>query len=129
VLDLFKALRPHLSEAEFLQRWRQQNAQGYQIVYIESDIGVAAAAGFRMLNTMAWGKIMYLDDLVALASEHGRGWGTQLLQWLQQTARQDGCSGIHLDTGYHRFAAYNANLRDGFQLNCHHLAWSAEGVR
>jgi GNAT superfamily N-acetyltransferase len=124
--DVFRELRPHLSEAEFLQRWRRQNAEGYRIVYLKSEDGVVAAAGFRILNTMAWGKIIYLDDLVALASEHSRGWGTQLLQWLQETARQNHCEGIHLDTGYHRFAAHRAYLRNGFRLNCHHLTWNAE---
>lgn len=123
----FKELRPHLTEAEFLRRWRRQSEEGYRIVYLKSDIGVVAAAGFRILNTMAWGKIVYLDDLVALASEHGRGWGSCLLQWLQETARQNECNGgVHLDTGFHRFAAHKAYLRNGFRLNCQHLAWTAE---
>jgi hypothetical protein len=30
---------------------------------------------------------------------------------------------VHLDTGYHRQAAHKAYLRNGFELNCHHLAW------
>jgi GNAT superfamily N-acetyltransferase len=124
--NVFKELRPHLTETEFVRRWRRQNAEGYRLVYLKSEMVVVAAAGFRILNTMAWGKIIYLDDLVALASHHGRGWGSRLLQWLQETARQNECSGIHLDTGFQRFAAHKAYLRNGFRLNCHHLAWNAE---
>jgi GNAT superfamily N-acetyltransferase len=121
----FSELRPHLDEAEFIRRWQTQQAEGYRIIYIETSSGVVAAAGFRTLNTMAWGKIIYLDDLVALGSEHGRGWGTRLLQWLQKLAAQGGFSGVHLDTGYQRLAAHKAYLRNGFHLNCHHLAWNS----
>jgi GNAT superfamily N-acetyltransferase len=114
-----------LDASEFVRRWQQQSKEGYQIVYIESGARVVAAAGFRTLHTMAWGKIIYLDDLVARSSERGRGFGTQLLQWLQATARQQDCDAVHLDTGFSRFAAHRSYLRNGFRLNCHHLAWSA----
>ena len=63
--NVFKELRPHLTETEFVRRWRRQNAEGYRLVYLKSEMVVVAAAGFRILNTMAWGKIIYLDDLVA----------------------------------------------------------------
>jgi GNAT superfamily N-acetyltransferase len=123
---VFKELRPHLDETEFVRRWRQQSSEGYQIVYIVSGARVVAAAGYRMLHTMAWGKIIYLDDLVALSDERGRGFGAQLLQWLQATARQHNCDAVHLDTGFSRFAAHRSYLRNGFRLDCHHLAWNAK---
>jgi GNAT superfamily N-acetyltransferase len=123
---VFKELRPHLTETDFLHRWLRQKEEGYRIVYLKPEMLVVAAAGFRILNTMAWGKIVYLDDLVALTSEHGRGWGSRLLQWLQGLARESQCNGIHLETGYQRFAAHKAYLRNGFRMNCHHLAWNVE---
>jgi GNAT superfamily N-acetyltransferase len=122
---IFHELRPHLTQDEFIRRWQAQRAEGYQIVFIESDATIVAAAGFRCMNTMAWGKILYLDDLIALHTQHGRGWGSALLMWLQGQARDRHCDAIHLDTGYHRHAAHKAYLRNGFELNCHHLAWKA----
>lgn len=120
---VFHELRPHLGEAEFIRRWQTQRAEGYRIVFIESGGAVVAAAGFRVMNTMAWGKILYLDDLIALHTQHGRGWGSALLVWLQEQARAWHCDAVHLDTGYQRHAAHKAYLRNGFELNCHHLAW------
>lgn len=122
---VFQELRPHLTEEEFVQRWQTQREEGYGISYVESDGVIVAAAGFRVMNTMAWGKILYLDDLIALATQHGRGWGTIFLNWLQEKARIQQCDGMHLDTGYQRHAAHKAYLRNGFELNCHHLAWKA----
>ena len=123
---VFHQLRPHLTEAEFTRRWEIQRQDGYQMVFIESEGVVVAAAGFRFLNTMAWGKILYLDDLIALQTEHGRGWGSALLKWLQEHAKTQHCDGMHLDTGYQRHAAHKAYLRNGFEFNCHHLAWKAD---
>lgn len=101
----------------------QADTEGYQIVYIEEGDVMVAAAGFRVMHTMAWGKILYLDDLVALGTRQGQGLGTTLLKWLQQEARDRHCAAVHLDTGYQRHAAHRSYLRNGFQLNCHHLAW------
>lgn len=123
---VFHELRPHLTEAEFIRRWKVQRQDGYQIVFIESEGVVVAAAGFRFMNTMAWGKILYLDDLIALHTEHGRGWGSALLKWLQEHAKARHCDAVHLDTGYQRHTAHKSYLRNGFELNCHHLAWKAD---
>jgi len=120
---VFHELRPHLSQAEFIRRWKTQREEGYRIVFVEADDVVVAAAGFRCMNTMAWGKILYLDDLIALHTQQGRGWGSALLAWLQDEARVLHCDAVHLDTGYQRHAAHKAYLRNGFELNCHHLAW------
>jgi GNAT superfamily N-acetyltransferase len=122
---VFHELRPHLTEAEYMRRWQVQRDEGYRMVFLELDDVVVAAAGFRLMNTMAWGKILYLDDLIALASQQGRGWGSALLRWLQAEAMSKQCDAVHLDTGYHRHAAHKAYLRHGFEMNCHHLAWKA----
>jgi GNAT superfamily N-acetyltransferase len=119
----FSELRPHLDRDAFVERWRAQHAEGYRIAYIADGERVAAVAGFRMLTTMAWGKIIYLDDLVAHPAKRGHGLGSALLQWLQALTRETGCAAIHLDTGYQRHAAHLAYLRNGFALDCHHLAW------
>ena len=122
---VFQELRPHLTEEEFVKRWKTQREEGYEIIYIQIDGEVVAAAGFRVMKTMAWGKILYLDDLIALGTQHGRGWGTILLIWLKKKALTQQCDGMHLDTGYQRHAAHKAYLRNGFELNCHHLSWKA----
>ncbi len=120
----FQELRPHIrSEEEFLERWRAQTREGYQIAYIEEGGRVPAAAGYRLMTTMAWGRIVYLDDLVAMETSRGTGLGTALLQWLQDETRRLGCDALHLDTGYQRHLAHKAYLRNGFLMDCMHLAW------
>lgn len=123
----FQELRPHLqSEQELVRRWRVQVQEGYQIAYVAEGDRVPAAAGYRLMSTMAWGRILYLDDLVAVAASHRTGLGTLLLEYLQDEARRLGCDALHLDTGYHRHLAHRAYLRNGFQIDCLHLAWKVE---
>ncbi len=122
----FNQLRPALNEEEFVARWKIQSAEGYRIAYIESDGVVVGAAGYRTMHTLAWGRMLYLDDLIALASHRGQGIGAVLLAWLKKKAIELGCDEIHLDTGYQRHAAHKAYLQAGFQFNCHHLALTLE---
>jgi GNAT superfamily N-acetyltransferase len=123
----YKELRPHLrSEDELVERWRIQAREGFNIVYIPEGTTVPAAAGYRFLHTLAWGHILYIDDLVAVASRHRTGFGSTLLQYLQGEARRLGCDAVHLDTGYQRHLAHLAYLRNGFRFDCHHLAWDAK---
>jgi N-acetylglutamate synthase-like GNAT family acetyltransferase len=97
----FHELRPHLqSEDEFVERWRKQVEEGYQIIYVKDGDKVVAAAGYRFLNTMAWGHILYIDDLVALQTSQRTDLGTLLLQHLQNEARERGCEAVYVDTGY-----------------------------
>lgn len=120
----FHELRPHVrSEDEFVERWRKQAEEGYQIAYVKEAGKVVAAAGYRFLNMMAWGHVLYIDDLVALQTSHRTGLGTLLLQHLQNQARASGCDAVHLDTGYQRHRAHRSYLRNGFHIDCHHMAW------
>lgn len=119
-------LRPHLDETTFVDRWREQREAGYELVFIDTDGIVGAVAGFRVMTTMAWGKILYLDDLIALPEHRGRGLGTALLRHLQAETVTRGCAEMHLDTGYARHEAHRSYLRNGFSLNCHHLSWQPQ---
>ncbi len=122
--EAYKELRPHLgSSDELVERWRLQTREGFQIIFIADGDKAVAVAGYRFLNTLAWGYILYIDDLVALTSRHKTGLGTRLLMYLQEEARRRKCDAVHLDTGYQRHLAHLAYLRNGFRLNCHHLAW------
>ena len=68
-------LRPHLPEQEFVARLRRQQHDGYRLVCLEEAGEVWAVAGFRLSQSLAWGKYLYVDDLVSPASVRSRGHG------------------------------------------------------
>lgn len=120
---VFSHLRPHLEEAEFVRRVQiQGDKEGYTIACIELGEEIVAAAGYRVLNFLAWGKVLYLDDLITDPGKKKNGFGSALLDWVAQQGKELGCDELHLDTGYQRHDAHRLYLKSGLDLSCHHLS-------
>lgn len=117
-----KVLRPHLAEIDFLGKVRRQEKQGYQLAACIDRNEVCALAGFRVGEFMAWGKVLYLDDLITDPEKKKNGYGGSLMKWIQDVAEKCGCDEIHLDTGYGRNDAHRLYLKNGFLLASHHLS-------
>ena len=115
-------LRPHVAPDEFLRRVKRQTAHaGYQLACL-TDGEVQAVAGFRISECLAWGKFLYVDDLVARKQERSKGYGGALFDWLVGYAKVEQCEQFHLDSGVQRFAAHRFYLRRRMIIECHHFA-------
>lgn len=121
---VFQALRPQLAADDFLTRVRRQQAQSYHILALESAHGIVSAAGFRYAEFLAWGKILYVDDLITLPEHTRRGYASALLQHLQELARAEKCSGLHLDSGHARHTAHRLYMNQGMHIPGYHFAIS-----
>lgn len=119
---VFAVLRPHLDEAAFVDGVRAQAREGYRVIYVEDGGEVAAAAGWRVARFLAWGKVLYIDDLIAHPDRRRAGLASALLDWLFARARSLGCEAVHLDSGYARNDAHRLYLNKGFTLSSHHFA-------
>lgn len=71
-------LRPHFAMKQFVEQVRRQELQGYRLAFIATDSTVRAVAGFRMGESLAWGRYLYIDDLVTDESDRSRGLGGAL---------------------------------------------------
>lgn len=124
VYPVMRELRPHVASAEdFLARVRRQQAQcGWRLITVE-DVGEpVAAAGFRISEWLAWGKALYVDDLICLESHRGRGFAEALMRWMEAEARAQGCAQFHLDSGTHRLAAHRFYHRLGLAIGSFHFS-------
>lgn len=117
-----KELRPHLDEASFLQQVVRQQAEGYHLMYLKNSENIASILGYRILEYLAWGKILYIDDLATLTTARGKGHGRMLLDWAITQAKANHCNQLHLDSGYTRTEAHRLYLTHGLQLACHHFS-------
>ena len=115
-------LRPHLNAAEFPAQVQKLQATGFHLAYLEEAGEVRAVAGFRYLESLAWGKVLYVDDLVAAEATRSRGHGGQLFDWLVTQAKQNNCDEFHLDSGVQRFGAHRFYLARRMDITCHHFA-------
>jgi len=116
-------LRPHVVEGEFVERVRrQQRESSYHLAFIEQSGAVRAVAGFRIAEFLAWGRILYVDDLVTASAERSRGHGKALFDWLVARAKANGCAQLHLDSGVQRFDAHRFYLRHRMSITSHHFS-------
>lgn len=119
--EVMAELRPHLKREDFVSRVQRQNAHsGYQLAYLKVE-NVKAVAGFRVSECLAWGKFLYVDDLVSGSDDRSKGYGGVLFDWLVDYARQTGCDEFHLDSGVQRFAAHRFYLKKRMAIEAHHF--------
>lgn len=114
-------LRPHYDETEFVVRVRLQLEQGYCLALLWEDGVVVAVAGYRIGDNLAWGRYMYVDDLVTDGARRSAGNGGALMDWLRSRAREAGCDELHLDSGVQRFAAHRFYLTQRMNITSHHF--------
>jgi GNAT superfamily N-acetyltransferase len=115
-------LRPHVAEPEFVPRVQAQQTQGYRLAYLEHRGEVVAVAGFRMMDMLATGRTMYVDDLVTDESRRSRGYGKAMLDWLQAHAREQDCETFSLDSGTFRQEAHAFYFRERMRVTSFHFA-------
>lgn len=115
-------LRPQLKREQFVKQIRDQQAQGYRLVYLDVNGSPVAVAGFRVSTNLAWGRFLYVDDLVSLPSQRSCGYGRRLLGWLKQHALDEHCDQIHLDSGMQRERAHHFYKREGMKATGFHFA-------
>jgi GNAT superfamily N-acetyltransferase len=119
---IFKQLRPHLIQDEFVEKinWLQEH-YGYQLVAIMENDEAKAAAGYRITESLAWGKYLYVDDLITDEASRKKGYAKLLWDWLISQAKENKCEQFHLDSGVQRHDAHRFYLKGGLNITCHHF--------
>lgn len=118
---VIRELRPHIAEEQFLSLVRGQERAGYRLAYIQETTDVIAVAGFRVGENLAWGRFLYVDDLVTLPEHRSQGYGAKLLSWLKERTSAEGCEQMHLDSGIQRKEAHRFYEREGMTMASLHF--------
>ena len=108
-------LRPQVAASDFVSRVRRQEPSGYRIAVVLEGGEPVAVAGYRIGENLAWGRFLYVDDLVTRSTHRSRGYGRALLAWLITQAVEAGCQQVHLDSGVHRTDAHRFYEREGME--------------
>ena len=118
---VMQQLRGHLAEQDFVATIRRQQLGGYRLAFLEDGSSVCAVAGFRVMDNLVHGRVLYVDDLVTDAARRSQGHGEALLAALVQRARDEGCRCLELDSGVQRFDAHRFYLTNRMKISCHHF--------
>ena len=120
------ALRPRYDDRQaFVDRVNDvQRPQGYRLVGAFEDDRVVGVAGFRLIENLAWGRSLYVDDLSTLPQARRRGHAARLLEWCAEEAARLGCDELHLDSGLgpERSDAHRLYFNQGLRITAFHFA-------
>jgi len=119
---VMRELRPHVAEDQFLARVRAQEKAGYRLACVQEQDAWVAVAGFRIAENLAWGRFLYVDDLVTLPIHRSKGYGASLLSWLRDYAAKERCLQLHLDSGIQRVEAHRFYEREGMARAGYHFS-------
>ncbi len=119
---VIKQLRPHLSEQEYLERIERMRCSGYRLAAATEGEEVRCVAGFRIVEFLAWGRFLYVDDLVTDENARSGGYGKRMLDWLVGVAREEGCSTLQLDSGVQRHGAHRFYMRENMKISSYHFS-------
>ncbi|WP_235822217.1 GNAT family N-acetyltransferase [Gottfriedia luciferensis] len=115
-------LRPHLNEKDFIATInRLKNNHDYHLVAVVENEEVTAVAGYRITESLAWGKYLYVDDLITNEKFRKNGYAQVLWDWLVQEAKDNHCQQFHLDSGVQRYDAHRFYLKNKLNITCHHF--------
>ena len=120
-------LRPQRGPAPALvSRADAQRSSGYRLFgsFEPGEEDAAAVAGFRVVETLAWGRMLYVDDLVTRADRRGRGHGGALMRRLAVEACRERCEQLHLDSGVgpERADAHRLYFNSGLRISSYHFS-------
>ena len=101
--EVMRQLRPHISSSDYLAIVKRLiQTDGYRLAAFYDGDTVRAIAGYRFMEMLYCGRILYVDDLNTDEHCRSKGYGKALLDWLKGEARAQGCVGLHLDSGVQR---------------------------
>lgn len=120
--DVLCELRPALNKDSFLVVIRGLEKTGYNLAYIEESGRPVSAAGYRISENLAWGRFLYVDDLITSETNRSQGYGSRMLSWLTDFAKKEGCSQLHLDSGMQRIDAHRFYEREEVLRTGYHFA-------
>ena len=123
-------LRTHLNEESYLEMVdRMRESDNYRLAAVLDGERVLCVAGYRISEFLAYGKVLYVDDLVT--DENARsGWlGGRILGWLSDEARRNGCDQLHLDSGVQRGDAHRFYFREGMKIINYHFSTTVQTLK
>ena len=121
---VMRQLRTHLNEDEYLDKVKRMRRSGYRLAAATEDGMGRCVAGFRISEVLAYGKFLYVDDLVTAGDTRSAGHGQRVLDWLAGVAREEGCGSLQLDSGVQRHEVLRAYFRQELKTSSYHFSKS-----
>lgn len=103
---IISQLRPHLTEETYRAHTVQMIKEGYRAFVIEENGEIRAYAGVIMQTNLVYGRHVWVHDLVTDEKERSKGYGKELLSFIEEWAGKNQCEVVALQSGFQRTEAH-----------------------
>ncbi|MFC7373598.1 GNAT family N-acetyltransferase [Fictibacillus iocasae] len=103
---VMRQLRTHLTEDLFAELVGEMQEEGYTLFALVDEGEIRAAAGIAVLTNLYYGKHVWVYDLVTDNKARSKGFGYEMLAFLESFAAQNGCSCVALSSNFERVDAH-----------------------
>lgn len=117
LLQLF----PHLDMQTYAHRVFVARATGYRMFVGEFDDAIVGVIGIMHNHNIHDGFVTYIEHVVVDDNYRGRGFGTQLIEFAENRAREEGCFLIELDTDLGEERAESLYKKNGYNICGHYF--------
>jgi GNAT superfamily N-acetyltransferase len=97
IMPLIQGLNPSLSKTTLTTRLEEMISQGYQCAGLCLDDNLIGICGLWMMTKFYVGKHIEPDNVYILPEFRGQGYGKQLLNWLVEYGKSQGCIASELN--------------------------------
>lgn len=106
-LQILQLLRPDLKPGEALQSRETLQARGYRLYGLFEISRIVCVAGVVLQPHITRGIDFWVHDLVTAEESRSRGYGEQMMRFLEDEARELGCGRMTVHTRANRERAQN----------------------
>lgn len=107
-------LMPYLPDAPFEDNLRAARDRGYTFYLAYNDQQVVGCVGYWVYVGLGYGRILFVTHLVVDETKRGQQIGSQLLAFIDQRAREEGCHTVQLYSNFSRDRTHNFYDTNGF---------------
>ena len=115
-------LNPDMSRALFEQRLAEMLPAGYRCIgAFDAQDECVGITGFWMQTRFYCGKYVDVDNVIIKKEHQGNGLGAQLMRWVEEEARRQGCECAMLDSYTPNAASHKFYFREGYYILGYHF--------
>lgn len=103
---VMRELRTNLDEQAYLDLLTNMVKEGYRLFALRNSGVIVSLAGISILTNFSYGRYTWVQDLVTTSSARSKGYGSRLLEFIEDVARRENCRVVALSSGLERTDAH-----------------------
>lgn len=111
---VIRQLLPHLDMQTYARRMFVARATGYRMFFAEITGKIVGVIGLISNHNLHDGFVTYIEHVVIDEDARGYGYGTKLIRFAEDRAREEGCKLIELDTDIGHEQAEKLYAKNGY---------------